>query len=280
MLKTDAHTELKVAVPRKGVSVFGPVEDPAVRLVCLPHAGGSATAYRQWYKLLPVDVEVCAIELPGRGSRFNEPALTTMEAVVQHAMALTEPLVGVPYLLCGHSMGAVVALEVARRWCDKGRPPRALVVSACRAPYLPTRHPRPLSGLEDEDLVRELSFLDRVPAPMLRTRGFIETFLPMIRADLRCRETWRDDMRQVNVPLHVLGGSDDRSVDRADLEAWDRYSDRPIEIRIFEGGHFFIHELQRQFIDYLKQVIRSQARNGTWPTAASCIQRDSHARNS
>jgi surfactin synthase thioesterase subunit len=202
-----------------------------------------------------------------------------MEAVVQHAMALTEPLVGVPYLLCGHSMGGVVALEVARRWCDNGRPRQALVVSACRAPYLPTRRPRPLSGLADEDLVRELSLMDGVPAPMLRTKGFIETFLPTIRADLRCRETWHDDMRQINVPLHVLGGSDDRSVNRAVLEAWDRYSDRPIEIRIFKGGHFFIHELHGQFIDYLKQVVRSLTANGTRPTAASYIQRDSHARN-
>lgn len=270
MLKTK---ELK-PVARKGVSVFGSVEGPAVRLVCLPHAGGSATAYRRWHKLLPVDVEVCAIELPGRGSRFSEPALTTMEAVVEHAMELTKPLVDVPYLLCGHSMGGIVALEVARRWCDKGHPPQALVVSACRAPYLPTRRPRPLSGLADEDLVKELLLLDGVSAQMLRTQGFIETFLPTIRADLRCRETWFDDMRQVNVPLHVLGGSEDQSVDRADLKAWKRYSDQPIEICIFEGGHFFIHDLQGQFMEYLKQVVRSYAANSTRPA-----QSDSNSRN-
>ncbi len=243
-------------VSRAGVAIPGPVAQPAARILCLPHAGGSASAYNHWHRLLPPDVEVCAIELPGRGSRFKEAALPTMSAVVEHVMTLIEPLVGVRYVLWGHSMGAVIALELARRCCDRGRPPHALVVAGCRAPYLPGRHDRALSSLPDQELVRELSLLEGVPLKMQQAPGFIETFLPIIRRDLRCREQWRDDMRQVDVPIHVLGGRDDKAVARADMEAWKVYTGRRVQVHMFDGGHFFVRESQEQVIHYLTQLLR------------------------
>jgi surfactin synthase thioesterase subunit len=240
-----------------GVAILGPVEHPAARILCLPHAGGAASTYNQWHRLVPPDVEVCAIELPGRGSRFKDAALTSMAAVVEHVSALTEPLMDVPYVLLGHSMGAVVALELARRRCGTSRPPHALVVAGCRAPYLPRPHAKPLSELPDEELVRELSRLEGLPLAMLQMPNFMKTFLPTIRADLRCREQWRDDMRQVNIPIHVLGGRGDTAVPHADMEAWKVYSARPIRLRMFDGGHFFVRENQAQVVDYLAtQVLR------------------------
>ncbi len=243
---------------RPGVAILGPVERPTARLMCLPHAGGAASTYNQWHRLVPPGVEVCAIELPGRGARFKEPALTSMAAVVEHVAALIEPLADVPYVLLGHSMGAVVALELARgRSSGAGRPPHALVVAGCRAPYLPRPYPQPLSGLPDDELVRALTRLEGLPLRVLEMPGFLKTFLPTIRADLRCREQWRDDMRQVDVPLHVLGGHGDTAVPEADLEAWKVYSARPIHLRMFDGGHFFVRDNQAQVIDYLTaQVLR------------------------
>jgi surfactin synthase thioesterase subunit len=241
-----------------GLTILRRVEQPAVRLLCLPHAGGAASAYGQWHKLVPPGVEVCAIELPGRGARYKEPALTSMAAMVAHVAALLEPLLDLPYVLLGHSMGAVVALELTRGFCDQGRAPRALVAAGCRAPYLPRPHARPLSELPDEELVRELCRLEGLPPRVLDMPGFMNTFLPTIRADLRCREQWHDDMRRVDVPIHVLGGREDRAVPYADMEAWKVYSARPVQVRMFEGGHFFVRENQAQVIDYLAtQVLRA-----------------------
>jgi surfactin synthase thioesterase subunit len=240
------------------VAILRPVEHPAARILCLPHAGGAASTYSQWHRLVPPEVEVCAIELPGRGARFKEPPLSSMAALVEHVLALTEPLVDVPYVLLGHSMGAVAALDVTRRWSEKGRAPHALVVAGCRAPYLPRPYATPLSELPDEELVRALSRLEGLPLRMLEMPNFLKTFLPTIRADLRCREQWRDDMRQVDVPLHVLGGREDKAVPLADMEAWKVYTERPIHIRMFDGGHFFVRENQAQVVDYLMtQVLRA-----------------------
>lgn len=242
---------------RPGIAILGPVEQPAARILCLPHAGGSASTFNEWHRLMPPDVEVCAIELPGRGARFKEAALPTMAAAVEHVMALCEPLLDVRYVLCGHSMGAVMALDLARRLCDAGRPPHALVVAGCRAPYLPRPHVKPLSELPDDELVRELSLLEGLPLKLLQAPGFIKTFLPIIRGDLRWREQWRDDMRQVDIPIHVLGGRDDKAVARADMEAWKVYTGRPVQIHMFDGGHFFVRESQVQVTGYLAQVLRA-----------------------
>lgn len=235
----------------KGITILAPVHRPAARLLCLPHAGGAASSYGQWHQLVPSQVEVCAIELPGRGGRYREAALTSMTAVADHVTGLIEPLLNTPFVLVGHSMGAVAALEITRRLSDQNRQPLALVAAGCRAPYLPRPYPKPLSELPDEELVLELARLEGLPLRVLQMPGFLQTFLPTIRADLRCREQWRDDMRQVDAPIHVIGGREDKAVPYADMEAWKVYSAQPIHLRMFDGGHFFVRENQTQVVEYL-----------------------------
>ncbi|MFC5946639.1 thioesterase II family protein, partial [Micromonospora harpali] len=116
---------------------------PALRLFCLPYAGGNASAYTQWPDAFPDDVEVCAVELPGRQTRWRDDAFTRVEPLVEALASALAGELGVPYALFGHSMGSLVAFELARELRRRGLgEPRVLFVSGGPAPQLPREQPR------------------------------------------------------------------------------------------------------------------------------------------
>ncbi len=241
--------------PTAALKVFMPVRAPRIRLVCCSYAGGNASAYAHWHAGLPDDIEVCAVELPGRGARFREPPLRTMGALADHVMASVLPLVDARIVLFGHSMGGALALELASRLVDVGMPPSALAVSGCAAPHLPSRRRRRLHDLPRDELVQELNLLEGLPAGMLDADAFIDLFLPTIRADLECRETWRAAIRAVPVPVHVLAGADDALVALDDLGEWQRYSSLPVSVRVFGGEHFFIDSHRAEVLAHLREIL-------------------------
>src|SRR5215213_1931004 len=101
-----------------------------LRLFCFPYAGGGAAIYRLWPQNLPSEVEVCGAHLPGRGTRLREQPFTGLDALVDAAAEAIAPSLDKPFALFGHSMGAMISFELARRLCDQGRPqPTHLFVS-------------------------------------------------------------------------------------------------------------------------------------------------------
>src|SRR4051794_33499038 len=117
-----------------------PLVRPRMRLLCLPYAGGSPASYRAWTNLLPTDIELWVAQLPGRGARFGEPCAERIDQLLD---GLVPPLaeLNTPYALFGHSMGAALAFEIARRVRRDGAPlPNYLFVSGRGAPGL-IRHP-------------------------------------------------------------------------------------------------------------------------------------------
>lgn len=241
--------------PTTALKVFMPVRGPRIRLVCCSYAGGNASTYAHWHTSLPDDVEVCAVELPGRGARFREPPLRTMGALADHVMASLLPVADAGVVLFGHSMGGGLALELANRLADHGVPPAALVVSGCAAPHLPSRRRRQLHDLPRGELVQELNLLEGLPPGMLDTDAFIDLLLPTIRADLECRETWRAAIRAVPVSIHVLAGADDALVALDDLGEWRRYSSLPLSVRVFGGEHFFIESHRAAVLAHLSDIV-------------------------
>ncbi|RKP47031.1 thioesterase [Trinickia fusca] len=235
--------------------IFKPVRSPRMRMVCCSYAGGSASAYSRWHTLLPADVEVCAVELPGRGARFREAPLFTMAEIVDEVMSGLANPVGVDLIVYGHSMGGVVALELTKHLFDVGTPPRSLVVSGCSAPHLPSRRQRRLHDLPRDELVRELNLLEGLPRDLPNAEAFIDMFLPTIRADLQSHEEWRSPIRELPVPIHVLGGRDDALVWATDLAEWQRYSSVPVCTRMFDGGHFFIKSHREEVLAHLTAIV-------------------------
>ena len=219
------------------------VERPGLRLVCFPHAGAGAAVYRPWISLLPADVELWAVELPGRATRIAEPARTDLPALADElASAVTGEVPG-PFAFVGHSMGALLAFEVGRRLArGGGAQPRHLVVAGARAPQLPRDRPL-VASLPDGELVRVI--VDRyggIPEPILRQPELMSLFLPTLRADLRALEDYAyTTAPPLAVPIIALAGAGDDNVPAGDMARWEEQTSGGFALHTFEGGHFFVH---------------------------------------
>jgi medium-chain acyl-[acyl-carrier-protein] hydrolase len=212
-------------------------------LFCLPYAGGGVAVFRGWEERLPDVVEVCALELPGRAPRIGVPPARRMEALVDALMEQIEPLLAMQFALFGHSMGALVAFELARAIRARGFvEPVALFVSAHRAPHLEGERAA-LSRLSDVDLRAELRRLGGTPPELLQSPAFMELLLPTIRADFEVCETYVYVERPpLECPIVAFGGSEDAQVGEDELQGWSEMTTGCFRLVMLRGGHFFINE--------------------------------------
>jgi surfactin synthase thioesterase subunit len=236
---------------------FQPVASPAVRLVCFSYAGAGAVVYRPWIALLPPGVELWAVELPGRATRFAEPAVPEIGALADPlTLAIRSDLRG-PFVFFGHSMGALLAFEVCRRLARAGaRLPAHLVVSAKRAPQLALNSP-PIARLPDDEFVRTMvERYDGIPAAVLRERELLSLLLPMLRADLAAIEGYRyEPAAPLGVPITALGGTRDRIAPVADLEGWREQTAARFRLHTLDDGHFFINTSQPAVLELLSREV-------------------------
>jgi surfactin synthase thioesterase subunit len=215
---------------------------PRRRLFCVPFAGGGAAAFRLWPRTLPADVELLAVQLPGRESRIRErpfDAIHDIVAAIQPAVAAAADL---PYAIFGHSMGALVAFELALALeAAGGRPPSHLFVSARRAPDEPD-FASPVHALPEAQFLDELQRrYGAVPEAIRQEPELLALLLPVLRADIRAIECYAPDPdRRVRCPVQVYGGIDDRHPVPAQLCGWQRVAEREVRVRLFAGDHFYL----------------------------------------
>ena len=227
---------------------FHEAPDAPVRLVCFPHAGGSANAFMQLSAAGRSHVEVLAVQYPGRQDRLNEPCATTADEVVDavlHALAEPEHIDPRPLALFGHSMGAVLAFETARLMECAGTRPAALFVSARQGPSLPW----PLPGmpkLYDADSARildELRLLGGSAAELLDSPEIMDYVLPALRADYRLLHKYAYKQAELlECPVIGLAGADDPRVPSDGVRAWERETRGSFAYHVLPGGHFYIED--------------------------------------
>jgi medium-chain acyl-[acyl-carrier-protein] hydrolase len=223
---------------------------PRFRLFCFPYAGGGAGIYRDWAKDLGLQVEVCAIRLPGRERRYAEAPLRRAEQVVAALAPILRHYLDLPFVMFGHSMGAVLAYEVARALrTDAGAEPRALFVSAHPAPQSRLRH-RDWHALPRDALIAELKALNGTPAEVFEHDDLVDLMLPMLRGDLELIETYRGEAAPplLSCPVVAMGGAEDRDVPPEDLAGWASVTEGPFKSLRFQGGHFFINSGRTGFM--------------------------------
>ncbi len=224
-----------------------PVPNPgaAIRLFCFPFAGGGASAFRAWCAGLPDFIEICPIQMPGREERHGEPLFTQMPELADAAAARIRHYLDKPFAFYGHSLGALLAFEVARRLRRAGAPlPLALFLGAHRAPHLPLLR-RAFNDLPDRELVAEIRDLSGTPAALLEDRDALGYLLPIVRADLEVCDTYRwVEEPPLPCPLAVYGGALDPNVPPRQLEGWASHTSGPFTLQIFPGNHFFLRSHQ------------------------------------
>lgn len=243
MLQRGASGDRRAEASSRWIATQPARSTPRRRLFCLPFAGGGASAYRGWGRGLPSDLELCALQLPGREARFGEPLLSDMEAMVEGTLRAVAPLRDLPFAFFGHSMGAVIAYETARRLAALGGPqPGLLAVSGRSAPFLAAKVP-PMHTLSDAEFVEGLRRLEGTPAEVLENAELMELVLPVLRADFHAIETyrWREGP-PLQARLLVLGGETDPDTDPASLQAWAEVTRGGCRCELFPGGHFFLNE--------------------------------------
>lgn len=233
-------TQPKIGHPgSQWFTVFRPVARPRLRLFCLPYAGAGASAFRDWPRLLPTDVELCAVQLPGRENRIREPVPARIDELLPSLVAAIRPLVDGPFVLFGHSLGAAISYELARGLKAIGRPPSLLCVSGRRAPHVPRGHP-PLHGLADVDLKRRIAEMGGTPPEVLAHEELMDFLLPTIRADLRLAETYqRAADRRLTCPIVAFAGSRDPEAPPSEVETWSDVAGGPFVFHVLDGDHFF-----------------------------------------
>ena len=219
---------------------------PRVRLFCFPHGGAGASAYRPWRHKLPPHVDVCAIQLPGRGERWEEPPFNRVEPLVEALADAIEPHLDLPFAFFGVSMGALIAFELSRALRRRGAPrPTHLFAAAYPAPHVPN----PLLA-EGDEILSALDAGGPVAEAMLRRREFLSDVLlhpgalrltlPALRADLEVvlRYVHREEA-PLEHPISVLGGRQDLDITRDLLSPWARHTDGDFKLQMVPGPHLF-----------------------------------------
>ncbi|MGK5557588.1 thioesterase II family protein [Actinomadura kijaniata] len=211
----------------------------SLRLFCLPHAGGSAVFYRAWAKEISPAVEVQVVQYPGRADRMRDPLVSDAGQLTRLIAGAVAPLTDRPFALFGHSMGAVLAYEVARLLQRRGHVPVHLFASGARPPH--DRGGERLADKDDDTLVAEVVGLGGTDAEAMRDPELRELVLPYIRNDFALIENYTHvPGPRLTVPLTAFTGDADPHVDAARAARWGELTDGPFASREFPGDHFYL----------------------------------------
>jgi len=231
--------------------------DVALRLLCLPPAGGSASLFRRWPRMLPAHVGVVAVELAGRGRRMTEPPQTELSGIIEPLSLAVARLLDRPLVIFGHSMGATLGYDLCRHLYQRtGRRPRMLVVAGCEPPHI-ARQRDYAAWLTDEGLIRFLTEMGGTPAALLANEEYMRMMTPVIRADLSVLAGRRPDpcTPALGCAVRAYLGATDYSVAPARAAQWRALSNGDFDLSSFPGGHFFVQEAADQVIARLSRDI-------------------------
>jgi len=236
------------------IQLYIPKKTTKFRLFCFPYAGGGAVTFHAWRDQFPPEVEVCAVELPGRGKRFTEEPFTSLPPLIDALAQGIEPYLTLPFAFFGHSMGGLVSFELARYLRKKQiASPMHLFISAFRAPQLPDPDP-PIHQLPDVEFIKELKQLNGTPQAVLENTELMQVLFHTLRADFSVCETYVYE-EEAPLPCHlsVFGGVYDNEVSRAELEQWQKQTRSDFSLRMFPGDHFFLLPMQRPLLRAISQ---------------------------
>lgn len=235
---------------------YRPAADAPYRLICFPHAGGASTYYMPVAAALSPRVDVVAIQYPGRQDRRGEPAIDDIGVLADRIHEVVRDQVDRPVTFFGHSMGAIVAFEVARRLQAEGRSVTRLFASGRRAPS--THRDESIHLRDDAGVITEMRHMSGTDSVVLADEELLRAVLPAMRADYRAIETYRCATDAVlTCPISALVGDDDPKTTVDEARAWERHTSGPFELEVFPGGHFYLTDRAAEVIGVLNRHFRT-----------------------
>ena len=230
------------------------------RLFCFPYAGGSSAIFRSWSRVINPDIEVIPAVFPGREFRLREPSFTQLEPLVE---ALTREIFSFldrPFAFLGHSMGALIGFELARRLrSERSLETDHLFISGRRAPQLPERDPE-IHTLPDAEFVAEVQRLNGTPKEVLDHAELMELLIPMLRADFSiCRTYDFVPGPQLKCSITAIGGTQDDTATQEKLEGWCELTAGRCRVRMLDGDHFFINQQRDEIVRIVEQSLLAHA---------------------
>lgn len=234
-----------------------PAPQARLRLFCFPYAGGGASVYYPWAKLLPPEVELCAVQLPGREGRLVEPAIPDLMELVERIGEALQPYLDRPFALFGHSNGGLMAFELTRKLRREGKPgPVHLYVGGRPAPQI-ERTDDPIHLLPEPEFLDALRRLNGTPEEILANTEIMELISPTLRADFSLGETYRyREEPPLDIPLSSYGGRLDDEVSEDEVAGWREQTTGPFRMVMFPGDHFFINGDRERVLAELTAELR------------------------
>lgn len=244
---------MPTAISSPWIVCHRPNSQASGRLFCFPFACGAALTYRMWGSDLPPEVEVCAIQLPGRESRIREAPFANAKPLVQALSSAILPYLDKPFAFFGHSMGALIAFELTRELRrGQGLQPFCLFVSSRYAPHLNQPDP-PMHNLPDDEFISRLREYGGTPEEILNNAEIMSLLMPTLRADFSVNETYTYlDERPLDCPISAFAGVHDR-IPHHMIEEWKAHTVSEFSLRIYPGDHFYLISSRNRLLRALYQ---------------------------
>lgn len=232
-------------------------KNTSIRLFCFHFAGGGASCFNSWAKVLGEDLAVCPIQLPGRESRFREPRITNFNDLICQLYDQLQPYLNQPYAFYGHSLGALIAYAIAHKRHQLSlRLPLVLFVGAHRAPHIPYSFPS-CNSMSFDELKGLLSKFEGIPESILRNEEWMEALLPLLKDDLLLCESYEhQSWEALPCPIYAFGGASDRMVSQFEILAWCQHTKAEFRSYFYPEGHFFIKSQRTQLPNAIALAIQ------------------------
>jgi medium-chain acyl-[acyl-carrier-protein] hydrolase len=248
-MSSDYRVNSWLAIPK-------PNPNAVMRLFCFPYAGGNSAVYRGWSDIISPTIEICGVQIPGRGTRIHEKPYTDLRLLVSAVSSALQPCLDKPFALFGHSMGASLAFEFANLLERNYRmEPVHLFVSGCRAPRVPGHSPITYN-LPEEEFLEHLRRLNGTPREVFEHAELMQLMVPLLRADFQLIQTYKyHETPPLDCPITAFGGIEDEEVTPKQVEPWREHTTRRFELHTLPGDHFFIHSKQQMLLRVLTREL-------------------------
>jgi polyketide synthase 12 len=241
------------------------IEHPRLRLFCLPYFAGGASIFNAWHEFLPDDIEICAIQFPGREERGDEKPFDNVFDLVKKLGEVMEPLLTSPIAFYSHSSGAGVALELARylRKNNDVHPVR-FIVGGWKAPHLV--HPfKFLDAINDDEVYKEINIPNiknhlrslEISDSVINNKKVFNEMLPSLRADILLGKnyTYYDDV-PLACPLTAIAGINDTVFTENQIQEWKKHTSAEFSFRKINGSHLFCRDNKEELLEILAKELK------------------------